>query len=678
MFKKSFKLSITRDTFQNRYNVSYPEVIEIKAFADLKDAVRFDHVGAIYKDNRRSVANFLSADCIVMDVDNNGTEDKNAWIAPVTLQKIFPDVEYYVIYSRHDDKEKIIEGKDGKGEKRYSPRPRFHIYFPLSEAVNDAEQLTRLKEALLEICPAFDKSAADAARFIFGVEEPKGLPFYGSTYVDNFIAQQQQKPEVIIPEIVDDKEFSGVIHAGTRNSKLYNIAINALSRYSEEEARKIFDEACERCLPQLPNNEIKTIWNSAQKSRKVQKSNENKKEKKICSNDIGRLIKSLGIKARFNIITGKPEITDLPLNSPFISEDFKNLTPAEQIELAPREFKNLIVSYLWHENYSINLEFLNDILSAYINYHPFNPVLEMLEGVKWDGHDRIYELGRILNITDNAHYMLMLRKWLIQAIAILHNDGNNSLDFVLTLQGRQGLGKTEFFRIIAMRQDWFRSGIVVDMANKDSRIEAVSCWIGEFGELDSTLKKEQTSLKAFITQTKDRYRRPYATDFIDRPRRTCFAATVNDEKFLRDTTGNRRWAVIHVDTIDLNTLHSLQTNWLMQLWRQVYELYLNGDTFRLTPEEREINELQNKNALVYLPCEQEILEGLNWEHFPNMWAYRTASSLREEIPALKNADVRRIGKALTKLAEEDERIKVIFKHGGVKLYNLPAKAQKSY
>ena len=687
-----FHLSINRQVFQNAKNKVYPEIVEVKELAELKDAAQYDHVAGEFQNNERSVNNFIRADCVIMDIDNDGTENKEAWIDSARLAKIFPDVEFYIIFSRND----------GKQKKNYSPRPRFHVYFPLRQEITDAEQLRGLKEQLLKICPAFDPAAKDAARFLFGVKDAKGLPQRGNLCIDEFVADY--KPEVITAELVeteteqsetttvqteikavDSDIFSWLpksIAEGERNYTLYSIAQTALIKFNLENAKKIFEEASKRCSAPLPEDELKKIWEQAEKSDVVQQSNElanlgipiggRMHKIKLKSNHVSQIIYGYGIKARFNEITGKIEVTNLPLKSAYISRDFKKLTPAKQIEHGAHELKILVTVLLKCANYTFDAELLTEMLRAYINYHAYNPVLDMLKSARWDGVDRIIYLGQILNITGNAHYMTMLRKWLIQAVAILHNEGYNSLDFVLTLQGRQGIGKTEFFRIIGMRPDWVRTGMVIDMTNKDSRIEATSCWICEIGELDSTLKKEQTSLKAFITQTMDRYRRPYAATYEDTPRHTCFCATVNDERFLRDPTGNRRWAVIPVEKIDLAALHSLKTEWLTQLWRQAYELYLNGETFRLTPEERERNEELNKKSVVFLPAEQEILEGLQWGELPEYWKDYTASELKEKISALKNIDVRRIGRALSKLAEDDPRITVSMKHRGVKLYRLPS------
>jgi putative DNA primase/helicase len=71
-------------------------------------------------------------------------------------------------------------------------------------------------------------------------------------------------------------------------------------------------------------------------------------------------------------------------------------------------------------------------------------------------------------------------------------------------------------------------------------MSAVSHWVVELGELDSTFKKSDVSvLKAFITRRQDKLRRPYARRDSVFPRRTVFAGTVNDYQFLHDNTGNR-------------------------------------------------------------------------------------------------------------------------------------------
>ena len=123
-------------------------------------------------------------------------------------------------------------------------------------------------------------------------------------------------------------------------------------------------------------------------------------------------------------------------------------------------------------------------------------------------------------------------------------------DGVLVIRGPQGAGKTLFCSRIAMKAEWFAEGVSIDLDKKDTVIQATSVWIAEMGELDSTLKREQLALKAFVTACCDTYRQPYARVATTKPRRTSFCATVNPQEFLNDETGSRRWWVVEPTKID--------------------------------------------------------------------------------------------------------------------------------
>ena len=172
---------------------------------------------------------------------------------------------------------------------------------------------------------------------------------------------------------------------------------------------------------------------------------------------------------------------------------------------------------------------------------------------------------------------------------ILNDREHYGADGVLVIQGDQGSGKTLFCRTLAMKSDWFAEGVSIDLDNKDSIIQGTGVWIAELGELDSTLKREQSALKAFLTASKDTYRQPYAQTVVSKPRRTSFCATVNPKEFLNDETGSRRYWVVQPMHIDVEALKRLDEAWLRQLWAQVYYNLLlpNPQGFRLTDEERE-------------------------------------------------------------------------------------------
>lgn len=218
-----------------------------------------------------------------------------------------------------------------------------------------------------------------------------------------------------------------------------------------------------------------------------------------------------------------------------------------------------------------NTENISECIRVHASRRHFNPVLEMISGVQWDGIDRVQQIYDMWELTDPYSKTFML-KWLYQCYCMLYNgtEGESwSGEFVLVLKGAQGAGKTQFFKHLAITDSFFNEGTTFDPKDKDSQLEVFSSWICELGELGSTMKKDMDMVKAAITRAKDSIRPPYARSAEEYPRRTTFCATVNDDKFLIDMTGNRRWAVIGFDDdfkIPFSKIKALDS---LQLWAQI-------------------------------------------------------------------------------------------------------------
>ncbi len=177
---------------------------------------------------------------------------------------------------------------------------------------------------------------------------------------------------------------------------------------------------------------------------------------------------------------------------------------------------------------------------------------------------------------------LFVRKWLISAVvAACHDPWADpfSTRGVLVLAGRQGIGKTRWIRGLAPNK-WVCDGVILDPANKDSLIRALSFWIVELGELDSTFRKDVGRLKAFLTKEQDQLRVPYARTMSQYPRRTVFCASVNEPEFLVDPTGNDRFWVIPVMAIKYS--HEID---MQQVFAQVFSEWKAGEQWWLTSEE---------------------------------------------------------------------------------------------
>lgn len=193
-----------------------------------------------------------------------------------------------------------------------------------------------------------------------------------------------------------------------------------------------------------------------------------------------------------------------------------------------------------------------------------NPVKDWILSKPWDEVRRLPDLYATVIPEDDYPDWLkerLIYRWLLSAVAATLTDSSQrfSARGVLTLQGAQGIGKTSWIASLLpagpMRNDFIKRDHHMDGGNKDSILAAISHWIVEIGELDSSFKKDVARLKGFLTNDCDKLRRPYARGESEYPRRTVFAATVNDDRFLVDNTGNTRWWTIPVKA--LNYLHTI-------------------------------------------------------------------------------------------------------------------------
>lgn len=230
-------------------NCYYPHKTAVLNGDSLKTAVSHDYVCAEYKNNYRNGANFIGADCLPVDCDNDHSEDPADWVTPNDVMQAFPNVTFAVHYSRNHMKPK-------KGR---AARPKFHILFPIA-IVTDSKLYSDMKKLVSSIFPYFDTNALDAARFFFGTQNAKVAVCAGSMnlteYLKKYIADkrsQLNKSGATIPE-------------GKRNSTLSHFAGRVLKKYGDSKnAYNAFLKEAAKCSPPLDNSELNTIWRSAQR-----------------------------------------------------------------------------------------------------------------------------------------------------------------------------------------------------------------------------------------------------------------------------------------------------------------------------------------------------------------------------------------------------------------------------
>lgn len=235
----------TADAAGDARNCFYPNRVEVGCAEDLQEAVKKDHVCGSYRKDYRSVGNFLGSDVLVMDCDNDHTEDQGEWITTEKLDELMPDISYAIAFSRNH-----MKVKDGR-----KARPKFHVYFPI-ERTSDAGYYAALKMAVKEAYPFFDGNALDAARFIFGADVGECIWHEGWTNIDEEVDAGE------MPSGADPG--AGPILEGSRNNSMSHFAGRVLKKYGIcQKAKDAFLEHSRRCDPPLPEEELDTIWGSA-------------------------------------------------------------------------------------------------------------------------------------------------------------------------------------------------------------------------------------------------------------------------------------------------------------------------------------------------------------------------------------------------------------------------------
>lgn len=632
----------------------------------LAKAVTWDNCTAQYKDGYRKTENFLQADCILADIDNTHSDIETEWITPEDVQSTLPDVAFYYYPSRNHMKQ-----KDDK-----KPRPKYHLIFP-TDKLNSATEYTSIAKTLIESFPQlhFDSNVKGAAQLNFGVANPVVSYVDGSQIITDYILSIRQKT----PEQTPDTKSTdtSVIPQGQRNTTLHEFALHILTRYGEtEETYNSYLKESQKCSPQLEQKEVETIWNGAvdfyNSTIKTQPGyippslynnrnstppqwelplkdavavqqlyNIDKRDHKF-SIKIARLIlKAIGVTIRYNDMSHRIEVDGIP--EKYGKNDLNNLLVTLVSDIANELSYKRATSNVVHET-----------LTAIASENHYHPVLSLLQEQDWDNVDRLPTIYAILGLTDH-NYQTLFRKWAIQTIAILFNSDSTSIttEGVLVLQGKQGIGKTQFFRHLAIQDSFFKGGATLDMSNKDSVMSATKVWICELGEIDSTTKKEQSALKAFLTETTDRYREPYARCESIRPRRTSFCGTVNPQYYLRDETGNRRFWTVPVKKINLQKVFELSPEWYTQFWRQILSMYLDNPKERfLTMEETAFVNQNNQEYEQLAFGEDEFLTCFDMNADKNNWTWMSAAQvadlLNERFHSLHITSVK-IGKLINRI-----------------------------
>lgn len=216
----------------------------------------------------------------------------------------------------------------------------------------------------------------------------------------------------------------------------------------------------------------------------------------------------------------------------------------------------------------------------------FSPVGSYLNGLKWDGVERINHIAEdIFGL--NAPTQLVqtiMRRWFISAVARALWPGCKC-DTVLVLVGEQRMLKSTFFSMLVPERSWF-SDTAMNINNKDSYLLLSRVWVLEWAELESMQRSRDTNSKQFLSSPSDYFRAPYDRAVKDHPRSCVIVGTANPGELFSDPTGNLRYWPIEVhQRIDVKLLRAQRD----QLWAEAVHYYRAKERWWLdTDEDRQL------------------------------------------------------------------------------------------
>lgn len=226
---------------------------------------------------------------------------------------------------------------------------------------------------------------------------------------------------------------------------------------------------------------------------------------------------------------------------------------------------------------------LNDAIEQVSSDNAFHPIKLYLESLTWDGVPRIDTfLVEYMGAEDNAYTREAFRKMLLAAVTRIYEPGRK-FDTALVFYSEQGVGKSTLIQRLS--KGWFNDSLT-NLSGKESYEAIQFAWLVELAELSALRKSDVEAVKNFISKREDTYRGAYARRVKTHKRQCVFFGSTNDDEFLKDATGNRRFFPVAVKrTRKTRLIFEPEFDAIVdQLWAEAMEGYMLGEALTLSDE----------------------------------------------------------------------------------------------
>lgn len=234
----------------------------------------------------------------------------------------------------------------------------------------------------------------------------------------------------------------------------------------------------------------------------------------------------------------------------------------------------------------------------------YDPIEDYFKGLQYDDKkDYIDTLSSFVTTEDREFWAKQFKKSLVRSIACGLGGKENRIVMVLYGQ-KQETGKTTFIRHLCPwhTKKYFTESPIIGGNTKDTEIRFSENFIYNIEELAGLNRADISKLKADISKSSIKERRPYQTFEVYSPRRCNFWASTNQKEFLHDEE-NTRWLVFAVKNIDWSYKQKIDVD---KVWAQAWHLFKDGFNAELDGEDRAIREYLN-DEYRYRRSEEELI-----------------------------------------------------------------------
>lgn len=372
---------------------------------------------------------------------------------------------------------------------------------------------------------------------------------------------------------------------------------------------------CQKCSPPLTINDCERIYKSAQKSnpkssldsekinnnigawywnnnQEIKSRYQDKKQSKTVDTLSDKVTVTSEKKAKVEKLDSIAETREILLNDYSSKLRFNELKKIVELDGEEAFLDDLYLQI--HEDYGVKVskQIAYDLAVMIAKKNSYHPVKCYLDNLTQSQEEiDIKQLSKLFFGTTDEIYDQMIYRTLIGSVARIYKAGCK-FDTALILQGKQGIRKSTFFRLL-FGDEFFTDS--VSGTDRDNLLIAHQNWCCELAEFETiTGKKASGELKAFLSKSVDTFREPYARSSRTIKRQCVMVGSVNELEFLVDTTGNRRFWIIPVNSqIDTDKVAKYRDS----IWYQAKKAFLEGEFWYLEEKYQKESEQLNKEYL---------------------------------------------------------------------------------